>query len=58
MPRTVVLRTVRGEEGVGAVSSLRVHCGGGVGCAAGRESVGPRVRTPPVRGEGVNVEGV
>jgi hypothetical protein len=53
----VVFKRVKGEEGVGAVSRAIFHSGGGGGDeeAAGRVSVGPRCRAPPVRGEGVNV---
>lgn len=54
MGRCVVLSSVKGDEGVGCVSSLSVHVGAS-SCAFGRESVGPRVRAPPVRGEGVKV---
>lgn len=55
--RFVVLSRVKGDDGVGAVSSLMVHSGGGIGSdvAAGRDWLGPRVRTPPVSGEGVKV---
>jgi hypothetical protein len=40
---------------VGAVSSLIVHSGGGGGVDvdAGSELSGPRVRAPPVNGEGL-----
>lgn len=42
-------------EGVGAVSSFRTHSGGvEMDGWAGRASVGPRVRAPPVRGEMVH----
>jgi hypothetical protein len=53
----VVLRRVKGEDGVGAVSSLIFHSGREfcVDVAAGRESEGPRLRAPPVKGEGLKV---
>ena len=56
----MVLRRVKGEEGVGEVSRAIFHSGGGGGwedweeSPAGRLSVGPRCRAPPVRGEGMN----
>lgn len=43
---------MKAEVGVGWVSSLRAYSGGGGGEDAGRESVGPRERAPPVREEG------
>ena len=48
---------MNGEEGVGSVSSLIFHSGGagGVDVAAGRVSEGPRLRAPPVKGEGLKV---
>lgn len=48
---------MKGDDGVGAVSSLMAHSGVGgvVGDAAGRWSVGPRVRAPPVNGDGLKV---
>lgn len=53
--RLVVFRRVKGEDGVGAVSSFNVHSGGGGGVDvdAGSESSGPRIRAPPVNGEGL-----
>ena len=52
----MVLRSVKGEEGVGAVSNFIFHSGGvgGVDVDDGRVAEGSRVRAPPVRGEGVN----
>lgn len=47
---------MKGEDGVGAVSSLSVHTGGGgvVDADAGSESSGPRMKAPPVNDEGLN----
>lgn len=52
--RFVVLSSVKGDDGVGAVSSLSAHCGG-VEVAAGREWLGPSTKAPPVNGEGLKV---
>ena len=60
--RCVVFREVNGLVWVGALSRRRVHFGmvemseavGDGDVEAGSESVGPRVRAPPVNGEGVN----